>query len=220
MSRWLAAARGGVLLRQLPDAVFERFSARFRLPLRPLPRRASRFRRRLLLRRLCVTPPRTGPPLQVRQSQVPGASARESPGRGAAPRRILRRHRARALALASPMAKGIQSIRAVGAQYRRPYRHSGGPGPAPSALHFRPGWSQQCRPPSKRGRSVRLPARRPMKRILLVDDVMTTGSTAAACALALKRAGAARVALLTVARVARRMDASRAAAHSTKGELV
>ena len=35
-----------------------------------------------------------------------------------------------------------------------------------------------------------------------------TGSTAAACALALKRAGAARVALLTVARVDRRMEAS------------
>lgn len=46
------------------------------------------------------------------------------------------------------------------------------------------------------------------KRILLIDDVMTTGSTAAACATALKRAGAARVALLTVARVDRRMDIS------------
>jgi ComF family protein len=44
------------------------------------------------------------------------------------------------------------------------------------------------------------------KRILLVDDVMTTGSTAAACAAALKRAGAAEVALLTIARVDRRMD--------------
>lgn len=42
------------------------------------------------------------------------------------------------------------------------------------------------------------------KRILLIDDVMTTGSTAASCALALKRAGASRVALLTVARVDRR----------------
>jgi predicted amidophosphoribosyltransferase len=42
--------------------------------------------------------------------------------------------------------------------------------------------------------------------VLLVDDVMTTGSTAAACALALKRAGAARVALLTAARVDRRLD--------------
>jgi ComF family protein len=45
------------------------------------------------------------------------------------------------------------------------------------------------------------------KRILLLDDVMTTGSTAASCALALKRAGAARVAILTIARVDRRMDA-------------
>jgi ComF family protein len=44
------------------------------------------------------------------------------------------------------------------------------------------------------------------KRVLLIDDVMTTGSTAAACARALKDAGAARVALLTVARVDRRMD--------------
>lgn len=49
------------------------------------------------------------------------------------------------------------------------------------------------------------------KQILLIDDVMTTGSTAASCALALKRAGAARVALMTVARVDRRLGAARAA---------
>ncbi len=59
------------------------------------------------------------------------------------------------------------------------------------------------------------------KRVLLIDDVMTTGSTAAACALALKRAGAARVALLTVARVDRRMGGARApAAHSKAGGAV
>ena len=46
------------------------------------------------------------------------------------------------------------------------------------------------------------------RRILLVDDVMTTGATAAACASALKRAGARYVALLTLARVDRRPTAA------------
>jgi ComF family protein len=41
-------------------------------------------------------------------------------------------------------------------------------------------------------------------RVLLVDDVMTTGSTAAACARALKSGGAFSVALLTLARADRR----------------
>jgi competence protein ComFC len=56
------------------------------------------------------------------------------------------------------------------------------------------------------------------KRILLIDDVMTTGATAASCALALKQAGARRVALLTVARVDRRMEGWRLKAdHSMVG---
>lgn len=45
------------------------------------------------------------------------------------------------------------------------------------------------------------PARVAGKRILLLDDVLTTGATAEACARALKRAGATRVHVLALARV-------------------
>ena len=41
--------------------------------------------------------------------------------------------------------------------------------------------------------------------VLLIDDVMTTGATAAACARALKRGGARQVTLLTLARADRRL---------------
>jgi len=43
-------------------------------------------------------------------------------------------------------------------------------------------------------------------RVLLVDDVLTTGATAAACARVLKRAGAKHVAVLALARTDRRMS--------------
>ena len=53
-------------------------------------------------------------------------------------------------------------------------------------------------------RDLAKPNRLDGQRVLLIDDVLTTGATAAACARALKRAGAAHVTLLTVARTDRR----------------
>jgi predicted amidophosphoribosyltransferase len=50
------------------------------------------------------------------------------------------------------------------------------------------------------------PARVAGKRILLLDDVLTTGATAQSCARALKRAGAARVHVLALARVVKASD--------------
>ena len=50
------------------------------------------------------------------------------------------------------------------------------------------------------------PARVRGKRILLLDDVLTTGATVQACARALKRAGAARVHVLALARVVKASD--------------
>jgi predicted amidophosphoribosyltransferase len=43
------------------------------------------------------------------------------------------------------------------------------------------------------------------RNIALIDDVITTGATASACALALERAGAARVVVLALARARRRI---------------
>jgi ComF family protein len=53
----------------------------------------------------------------------------------------------------------------------------------------------------RRAFSVRRPARIKGLRVLLVDDVMTTGATVDECARVLMRAGAARVDVLTLARV-------------------
>jgi predicted amidophosphoribosyltransferase len=43
-------------------------------------------------------------------------------------------------------------------------------------------------------------------RVLLIDDVLTTGATAGACASVLKRAGASHVAVAVIARTDRRME--------------
>lgn len=63
------------------------------------------------------------------------------------------------------------------------------------------GLSVQARRDNVRGVfKVIAPKRVPGRNIILVDDVMTTGATASACAAELKRCGAQRVAVLTLAR--------------------
>lgn len=64
---------------------------------------------------------------------------------------------------------------------------------------------------------VRNPAAVRGKSLLLIDDVLTTGATAGSCSAALKRAGAARVTVLTVARADRRMWFPAAGKTSAKG---
>jgi ComF family protein len=58
------------------------------------------------------------------------------------------------------------------------------------------------------------------RRVLLIDDVLTTGSTAAACARMLKQAGAASVVVATVARVDRRFEGATAQPVPGGGEKV
>jgi predicted amidophosphoribosyltransferase len=64
--------------------------------------------------------------------------------------------------------------------------------------------SAQARRRNMRGAfEVRCRASIEAKKILLIDDVLTTGATADACARVLKRAGAAKVNVVALARVVR-----------------
>jgi ComF family protein len=72
------------------------------------------------------------------------------------------------------------------------------------ATRVQAGLSNSRRRENVAGAFVGKPGKAKGLRILLIDDVMTTGATASACAHALKRAGAQSVALLTLARVDRR----------------
>ena len=107
------------------------------------------------------------------------------------PWRLLRRRYNQAAELARPLAR----------RWRRPY--------APGVLKRLKGDSQAGKSATGRRRAVagafQVPpaqkARVAGKRILLIDDVLTTGATAEACARALLRGGARAVDVAVVARV-------------------
>jgi ComF family protein len=70
--------------------------------------------------------------------------------------------------------------------------------------------SAKARRRNMRGAFQVVPQRRPAvegRNVLLVDDVLTTGATANACARALKRAGVVKVSVLALARVVRPVTA-------------
>ena len=125
---------------------------------------------------------------------------------GLAARRGVRRRRAGPLALVSKISAWIQSGGASRRSNRKEAQPPGAARRAPRSSHPDPDRIDQRQAPAECRRGFPIAARTAVEglRILLVDDVMTTGSTGSACASALKRAGAKSVTLLTVARVDRR----------------
>ena len=120
------------------------------------------------------------------------------------------------------MAECKQRGRASGAVWERRVRVE-----ASSVLRARPtlpqaGLSLSGRQENVRGVfEVRRPERLRDRVVVLVDDVMTTGWTASACAGALKRAGAQQVVVLTVARATPQFpDAAPSPHHEPFGEPV
>jgi ComF family protein len=115
------------------------------------------------------------------------------------PSRLFRRRYNQAAEIARPLARSAGVAYAPDVLLRE--RDTGGQG----------GRTRRGRREAVRG-AFKVPARQAPriagKRVLLVDDVLTTGATAEACARALKRAGAAAVDVAVVARVREAADGS------------
>ena len=131
--------------------------------------------------------------------------------RALAPRAAVRRDRRHAAALAQETPARLQSIGVISAIGFTSNRDSDCEGAATTQRNGSPGrtdtgaTADQCR------RRFRSEQARPGagRHVLLIDDVFTTGATASACSAVLKRAGAKRVSVLTLARADRRKSLAR-----------
>lgn len=111
--------------------------------------------------------------------------------------RLWRRRYNQAAELARALARRTSKMVAVGALKRtRPTESQGKAASARGRRRNVLGAFQVAEPDRIAGRNI-----------LIVDDVLTTGATAEACARALKRAGAARVHILALARVVKASEA-------------
>ncbi len=207
LSRQTRTARGRIFLRPVPLAVLKPVSRWMTRPLRPVPARRTGLRCRVFVRILRRRAAHADSSVQVRPDPDSGRTAGQDCWRELcrASKRSTSSFPCRCIGASAGSADSIQSellAREIGRRTHTPVENA--------VRRVRNTPAQAGLTSAKRRLNVsgafRAKKRAAIdgRRVLLIDDVMTTGATAASCARALKRAGARQVTLLTLARADRR----------------